>query len=152
MREPDRETGDSGAFLLDFLASFRYAGCVADSVGYEAVQTDKMRLGNRGEAIVAKIFRDMGYSVWRAPKSRGVFDIVASKGESTIGVQVKYVATTNRAKQKPYAHYKKLLEAPLSGEARRVWWIYCASTSSHCIYEITEDGAKIAPIAIETFA
>ena len=111
-----------------------------------------MRLGNRGEAIVAKIFRDMGYSVWRAPKSRGVFDIVASKGESTVGVQVKLVSTRSGSTSKPYRHYKKLLEAPLSGGARRVWWIYCAGTASHCIYEITADGAKITPVAIETFA
>ena len=116
------------------------------------VQTEKMRLGYRGEAIVAKIFRDMGYSVWRAPKSRGVFDIVATRGDSVVGVQVKFTSTRNRSKSKPYSQYKKLLGAPLADGARRVWWTYCDALSSHCLYEITASGEKITPITVEDLA
>jgi hypothetical protein len=105
--------------------------------------TERMTKGNRGESLVAKLLRSMGYSIWRSHRSLGVFDIVATRGEEVVGVQVKLHATLSKAKSKPYGQYNKLMGAELPAGARRVWWAYCENLGTHHLFEFTPDGAKI---------
>ena len=100
----------------------------------------RTRLGNAGESRVARVFRRAGFEVVRSPKSRGTFDVRATRGDRTVVVQVKHYTGKQNASSRPFRLFSALLTAEAPAGARRVWWAHCTNTAQDFIWEITPSG------------
>jgi hypothetical protein len=95
-------------------------------------------VGNKGEVFVSRLFRKAGFKVTRAPKSRGVFDIVAVKGEVRYAIQVKNNEFRNRSK--PFRFLTILNTDPQPENTIRLWWHRAYRNNINDIFVVTPDG------------
>ena len=65
--------------------------------GKGKIQKAPYKKGAQYEYVVKRKLEDKGYIVYRAYASRGVYDLIAIKGQITLGVQVKSLSQTNKA-------------------------------------------------------
>lgn len=97
-------------------------------------------LGRSGEARVARFFRAAGFEAVLSLKSRGAFDVCATRADRTVVVQVKNYTGRQNASRRPYVLLPALLAAPAPEGALRVWWARCANTGQEFIWHITPTG------------
>lgn len=86
--------------------------------------------------MVAQLLRDAGYSVAMSPKSRGVFDLVATRGDACLAVQVKFYSRSC-ASPRPYHLHARLMSGDLPAGARRIYWVVRSTDLRHHVVEIT---------------
>lgn len=98
-----------------------------------------VRRGASGEATVSRFLRGLGYQTVRSEKSRGVFDITATRGDSILLVQVKARSARSDAASRPYSDYKKYASADAPDGARKLYWGYHFGTKTHYVYEVTPE-------------
>ena len=97
------------------------------------------RRGLSGETIVARYLRKLGYEVTLAPKSRGVFDITATRGADTLLIQVKARSNRNAISSRPYREHGTYIAASAPDGARKIYWVYHITTKTHHLQEITPE-------------
>jgi hypothetical protein len=99
--------------------------------------TARQRLGKAGEQMVARRLRELGFDVVLSPKSRGVFDVTATRGGCVVLVQCKNFTSRANANRRPFVLHKKLMSAPAPDGAIRIWWSRCANTRQEFVWRIT---------------
>lgn len=105
-----------------------------------------IRRGASGESAVSRLLKSLGYETVRSDKSRGVFDITATRGDSVLLVQVKARSDRTAAAARPYRDHGKYISAQAPDGARKLHWGYHSGTKTHYIYEITpETFVRILP-------
>jgi hypothetical protein len=108
-----------------------------------------VRRGASGEAAVSKFLRSLGYKTVRSIKSKGIFDITATRGDSILLVQVKARSVLTAAASRPYKDHKRYLGAEAPEGARKLHWGYHFGTNLHYVYEVTpETFVKISPTSL----
>lgn len=96
-----------------------------------------MRLGYAGEHRVARKFKALGFDVRLSPKSRGVFDLCATRGDCTVLVQCKNYSSRQNANRRPLVLHKVLMSEPAPEGAIRVWWSRCDRTGEEFVWRVT---------------
>ena len=84
-----------------------------------------IRYGNRGESYVARLFRRAKFTVRRSAKSRGVFDLVATRDGLTVAVQVKTYAMVSAFPKRPFAMHTAMMKADLPPDTVKLLWCHC---------------------------
>ena len=99
-----------------------------------------IRYGNRGESYVARQFRKAKFAVVRSPKSRGVFDLVATRNGVTVAVQVKTYAMVSAFPKRPYAMHTSMMKADVPPDTVRILWCHCPEFGHDALTKMTPDG------------
>jgi hypothetical protein len=84
-----------------------------------------IKYGSRAEAYVAGRFRKAGFHVVRSPKSRGVFDLVATRDALTVMVQVKARSNVAHLPSRPYAMHTAMMEVESAPNTVKLLWCRC---------------------------
>jgi hypothetical protein len=122
------------------------------STGYDMFRdhAHESRLGRTGESRVARKFRALGFDVAVAPKSRGVFDLCATRGDCTVLVQCKNYSSRQNANRRPLVLHKVLMSEPAPEGAIRLWWSRCDRTGEEFVWRVTP--TSFEPWSLDTLA
>lgn len=99
-----------------------------------------IRYGNRGESYVARKFRKAKFTVVRSPKSRGVFDLVATRGDLVIAVQVKTLGMVSSFPRRPFAMHTAMMKADLPPNAVKLLWCHCPEFEHDALTKMVPEG------------
>ena len=111
-------------------------------------------LGRRGEIFIANLLRQHGFRVKRSPRSRGVFDMVATRSDKTIYAQIKTTSHVSLATQGRLGILKMLpaaLAIPAPHNTIKVFWIWIPQIKRHAITVLrrTPEADELLPIKFE---
>jgi hypothetical protein len=90
--------------------------------------------GMEFEQCIARLFTQAGYSVY---KYRGPFDIIATKDDALLAVQVK----TTQGPGRPRIDTRRCVAHPLPDGAQRLYWHHCGKYDEHQVYSIDAQGS-----------